>query len=96
METANMAERGWMGDTSGGPWGPDDGPDEQCCETCGTELTWIECWQCFGHGDFDLYEEDPLLYAPGQTAACDECNGEGGWLGCEMQHSSASREQEQT
>jgi hypothetical protein len=20
--------RGWMGDTSGGPWGPDDGPDE--------------------------------------------------------------------
>lgn len=24
-----MTARGWMGDTSGAPWGPDDGPDEE-------------------------------------------------------------------
>jgi hypothetical protein len=25
--------RGWMGDASGGDWGPDDGPDEGCGAT---------------------------------------------------------------
>ena len=76
-----MSKVGWCGDTSGGPWGPMEPPDTGC-QTCGDEPEWIECWQCFGYGDFDLYEEDPILYAPGQTAACDECNGEGGWLIC--------------
>jgi hypothetical protein len=28
----------------------------------------------------------------GQTESCDECQGKGGWLGCEMQHSSAGAE----
>lgn len=54
-----------------------------CCESCGLELEWTECWKCLGDAEFDLYEEDPLAYAPGQTETCDECGGEGGWLACE-------------
>jgi hypothetical protein len=59
-----------------------------CCEVCGSELEWIECWKCLGDAEFDLYEEDPLAYAPGQTEKCDECDGEGGWLGCCAKHDS--------
>lgn len=65
---------------------PLDYPDLPCCKTCGAELTWIECWKCGGEAEFDLYEEDPLAYAPRQTETCDECGGVGGWLGCEMNH----------
>ena len=60
------------------------------CEVCGADLEWIECWQCLGDGGFDLYEEDPIFYAPGDRESCDECGGQGGWLGCTMKHDSAS------
>lgn len=60
------------------------------CVICGTELEWFECWQCLGDGDFDLYEDDPLSYAPGQRECCDECGGSGGWMGCPMQHAGAT------
>lgn len=66
-------------------------PEEReppCCEVCGADLEWTECWQCLGDGGFDLYEEDPLVYAPGQTESCDECVGKGGWMACPMTHES--------
>ena len=61
-------------------------PDPPVCLTCGADLTWISCWKCLGDGDFDLYEEDPNFYEPGESEACDECGGDGGWMGCEMSH----------
>lgn len=81
-----MGEHGWMGDTSAGPWGPDDGPDyddEPSCPHCGYQMAWADCHMidCEG-GQYDLYEEDCINYDPGTYAKCEECDGEGGRWYC--------------
>lgn len=48
----------------------------QTC-SCGLELEFEDCWQCGGEGGRDLYEEDPLAFAPGEWASCTECRGVG-------------------
>lgn len=40
---------------------------------------WVDCWQCGGDGEFDLYEEDPTAHVPGEVEPCEECHGRGGW-----------------
>lgn len=57
--------------------------DRRSCPKCGNDLEWIECWMIdCEDGAYDLYEEDPLAYAPGEMAKCSECDGKGGWLVC--------------
>jgi hypothetical protein len=76
-----MSKIGWCGDVSGGPWGPMEPPDTGCSK-CGSDPDWVDCWKCGGQCEFDLYEEDPLYYRPGDTELCDECDGAGGWDIC--------------
>lgn len=45
---------------------------------CGCQ--WEDCWQCGGDGCHDLYEEDPIAFAPGESEECDVCDGAGGWV----------------
>ena len=52
------------------------------CAKCGGELTWEECWECGGDGEYDAYDIDPNWYLPGEYEECDTCDGEGGWLKC--------------
>jgi hypothetical protein len=59
--------------------------DSEFCIRCGSDLEWVDCWQCGGEGATlpgDLYEEDPLWYAPDDTEPCHICLGRGGWQLC--------------
>lgn len=57
--------------------------DYPCCKKCGGDLEWIDCWQhdC-EDGWYDLHDEDPINYEPGDRARCNECDGNGGWSVC--------------
>jgi DnaJ-class molecular chaperone len=60
-----------------------DEDELETCRTCGAEMEWERCWQCFGDGEYDLHEEDPVNFAPDETfEPCEECNGRGGYLVC--------------
>lgn len=62
---------------------PDEGSDEyDCCDICGGPIEWVDCYACFGEGEFDLYEQNPLEYEPGEIERCDVCHGKGGYLEC--------------
>jgi DnaJ-class molecular chaperone len=50
------------------------------CGGCDGER--IECWKCGGEGFFDLHEDDPLAFAPGEQEACEECRGRGFYKVC--------------
>lgn len=52
------------------------------CPDCGAELVWEDCPDFCEDGAYDLYEENPIEYAPGETAPCDTCDGRGGWWYC--------------
>jgi hypothetical protein len=47
------------------------------CDVCGCELESEDCWQCFGEGWFDLYEDNPVEYEPGDEEPCNICDGTG-------------------
>jgi len=51
--------------------------DGFCCEECGADMEGDDCPNCYGEGEFDLYEDDPINYAPGETRTCEECGGTG-------------------
>lgn len=69
--------------------------DVPCCKKCGNELEWVDCWMIdCEEGSYDLYEEDPIFYSPGDVGVCEECGGKGGWLVCQNCESSASNENE--
>lgn len=54
------------------------------CKDCGGSTYFTDCWQCGGEGyRDDLYEEDPMWYAPGDIETCEICEGKGGWYVCE-------------
>ncbi len=63
---------------------PDDEPDLAACPKCGSDDTdWEQCWNCHGEGGFDMHDDDPINYGPGEeTEACLECGGHGGYLIC--------------
>lgn len=52
-------------------------PSIPLCGRCGNEVEFEECHNCGGEGGRDLYEEDPLSYAPDDWAECEECRGNG-------------------
>lgn len=52
------------------------------CALCHCEMEWEQCSSCGGEGWDDAYEEDPLLYDPGDTIPCSQCNGRGGSWWC--------------
>ena len=56
--------------------------DTPSCTICGFDMESEECWQCHGEGGRDLYEEDPLAYAPGDWEHCPECKGIGYYWQC--------------
>lgn len=58
-----------------------DGAAEPTCSVCEGELEWIECGNC-EDGEHDAYELDPLWYDEGDTIACAQCGGAGGWYWC--------------
>lgn len=68
--------------------GLDPNDEHELCPTCGEaygypccELfdEWETCYECGGDGFFELYDEDPLYYARGETEPCHFCGGQGGW-----------------
>jgi hypothetical protein len=57
--------------------------ERNCCPKCGNDMEWADCWMIdCEEGTYDLYEEDPIFYSPGDRASCTECGGKGGWLYC--------------
>lgn len=60
--------------------------DGKACQHCGEEMGWSECWNCGGAGAFDVYEEDPLWYDPGDEVMCEVCKGDGGFYICTNKH----------
>lgn len=56
--------------------------DNSYCQVCGHPTEWESCWSCFGTGEHDLYDQDPIYYDEGDTEWCDVCRGEGGWHTC--------------
>jgi len=74
-------------------------PDYHACPKCGNEMDWEDCWMVdCEEGTYDLYEEDPIFYSPGDRAGCEECGGKGGWWYCPscersaLQHSGEQKE----
>lgn len=62
--------------------GEDDDTDRYCT-VCGGYMDWADCWQCGGDGEFDLYDEDPINFSPGEEyERCNECEGKGGYWEC--------------
>lgn len=59
-----------------------DDMDDSCprCGCCSTD--WHECHECGGEGEVELYNLDPLWYAPDDTEVCEWCQGKGGWSAC--------------
>lgn len=59
--------------------------EQRAAHDCGCDTE--PCWKCGGVGFFDLYEEDPIAFAPGEEQMCDECGGHGCYVvhskGCE-------------
>lgn len=64
------------------------------CTICGSFMDWVDCWQCGGDGEFDLYDEDPINYAPGaEYEPCDACKGKGGYYECaSLPHEEGAKE----
>lgn len=56
--------------------------DVPLCAVCGYEMETEECYKCFGEGGRDLYEENPVEYAPGDWENCDACEGIGYYWQC--------------
>ncbi len=59
----------------------EDGPT---CPKCGSDdVQWEKCWVCYGEGQFDMHEEDPINYAEDEEyERCEECGGCGGHMFC--------------
>lgn len=54
-----------------------------CCEKCGNEMDWADCYQIdCEDGQVDVGEQDCINYAPGTYVKCDTCEGKGGWWYC--------------
>lgn len=77
----------------------EDYPDAQddvdeFCPICGGYLEWVSCYSCFGAGEFDLYDEDPINFSPGEEyERCEVCDGEGGyWVCASLPHAEAKME----
>ena len=59
----------------------EDGDPCECPE-CGGYALHFRCWDCGGDGEFDLYEDNPNEYEPGEVDLCDTCEGKGHWFVC--------------
>jgi len=56
---------------------------EPVCTVCGADMEWEDCWNGCDDGYFDLYDEDPINYAPDEEyETCDICKGKGGYWVC--------------
>lgn len=53
------------------------------CATCGGMALHYRCHECGGEGEFDMYEDNPNEYEPGETEECDTCLGKGSWTVCQ-------------
>ena len=60
---------------------PDNENAPDVCPICLCELDWVDCWEC-EDGYVDLYEEDPIMFGPGEVTLCQSCHGRGGHLEC--------------
>lgn len=58
--------------------------EDPTCEKCGSgDIEWVDCDECHGEGQHDLYDEDPVNYAEGEEyEQCETCSGKGGWTEC--------------
>lgn len=56
---------------------------DETCVQCGGDLEWARCHllDC-EDGQYDLYDEYPISYSPGEYAACSECDSKGGSWWC--------------
>jgi hypothetical protein len=55
---------------------------EPSCPKCGASMFWDECSACGGEGWIEVYDLDPLWYAPDDVERCEQCNGVGGYYVC--------------
>ncbi len=63
--------------------------DDGYCKECGAPLEWIGCWSCSGEGAYhDCGEDCCCCLEPDEdlNVQCDICKGEGGWMGCDLEH----------
>lgn len=62
-----------------------DDYERDCCPVCGSDMEWLDCWNCFGDGGFHDCGEDccPCLHPEADlNETCQECDGEGGYRQC--------------
>lgn len=48
----------------------------------GDDTGWVQCCQGCDEGYFDEYEQDPMMYDPGDISTCEHCKGKGGFRVC--------------
>ncbi len=53
--------------------------EDEFCPMCGSEKDWVDCFDCGGDGDINVYDGD-LLEDTYET--CMTCDGHGGWYVC--------------
>lgn len=61
----------------------DDRGDPGECPKCGGFALHFKCWNGCDDGWFDMYDEDPLYYDPGDQEPCDVCDGKGSYWVCQ-------------
>lgn len=64
------------------PYEPDDcDAGDPVCPECGRFAVWVDCYECGGAGEVEVYDDDPLWYDPDDTESCQLCAGDGGrWI----------------
>lgn len=63
----------------------DDDFDRDYCPICGSEMEYVDCWNCHGEGGFHNCGEDCCCCLHPESdlnEACGECDGEGGYRQC--------------
>ena len=60
---------------------PDDGNPVECPQ-CGGYALHYRCSMCGGEGEFNLFDDNPNEYEPGDVETCEVCKGDGEWTIC--------------
>lgn len=70
---------------------------DDTCPDCGSDMEWIDCYNCGGEGGFDgeeLIMVDPLWYDPDDYVECGTCDGNGGWFLCLLRCENSNKTEE--
>lgn len=62
-----------------------DAEPSEACKVCGSDVEWVDCWQCGGEGYGDEFHdcgEDCCCCLDPEPGECPGCHGRGGYLEC--------------